>query len=85
MPARPWRYRDILKAGRPGVRFVHLKGDEALIRSRLAKRRGHYMPASLLDSQLATLEEPTDAITVSVEGTPDAIVAEIVAALGATS
>jgi gluconokinase len=76
------RYRDILKAGRAGVRFVHLKGSEALIRSRLAKRRGHYMPASLLDSQLAALEDPTHAITVSVEGTPDAIVAEIVAALG---
>jgi len=79
------RYRDILKAGRPGVRFVYLKGDPALIRERLAGRRGHYMPASLLDSQLAALEEPTDAITVSVAGTPDEIVAEIVAALGATS
>jgi gluconokinase len=79
------RYRDILKAGRRGVRFVHLEGDPDLIRSRLAKRRGHYMPASLLDSQFAALEEPRDAITVSVEGTPDEIVAEIVAALGATS
>jgi gluconokinase len=76
------RYRDILKAGRPGVRFVHLEGHKDLIRSRLAQRRGHYMPASLLDSQLAALEEPDDAITVSVEGTPDQIVAEIVAALG---
>jgi gluconokinase len=71
------RYRDILKAGRPGVRFVHLEGDKDLIRSRLAQRRGHYMPASLLDSQFAALEEPADAITVSVEGTPDQIVAEI--------
>jgi gluconokinase len=78
------RYRDILKAGRPGVRFVHLEGPEALIRSRLAKRRGHYMPASLLDSQFAALEEPKDAVTVGIEGTPEAIVAEIVAALGAT-
>jgi gluconokinase len=79
------RYRDILKAGRPGVRFVHLEGDKDLIRSRLAQRRGHYMPASLLDSQFAALEEPTDAITVGIEGTPDEIAAEIVAALGATS
>jgi gluconokinase len=75
------RYRDILKAGRPGVVFVHLKGDKVLIRARLQKRRGHYMPASLLDSQLATLEEPADAITVGIEGTPDAIVAEIMKAL----
>jgi gluconokinase len=71
------RYRDILKAGRPGVRFVHLEGDKVLIRSRLAQRRGHYMPASLLDSQFASLEEPADAITVSVQGTPAKIVAEI--------
>jgi gluconokinase len=78
-------YRDILKAGRAGVRFVHLEGDKDLIRSRLAKRRGHYMPASLLDSQFAALEEPRDAITVSVEATPDEIVAEIVKQLGATS
>jgi gluconokinase len=79
------RYRDILKAGRAGVRFVHLEGPEALIRSRLSNRRGHYMPASLLDSQLAALEEPADAIAVSVEGTPDAIVAEIRSALAAAS
>jgi gluconokinase len=79
------RYRDILKAGRPGVRFVHLKADPDLIRARLAQRRGHYMPASLLDSQFAALEEPADAITVDVEGTPDAIVAKIVQKLGATS
>jgi gluconate kinase len=42
------------------------------------------MPASLLDSQLAALEEPADAITLSVEGTPDEIVAAIVKKLGAT-
>src|SRR5918996_4581851 len=71
------RYRDILKAGRPEVRFVHLEGDKDLIRERLEHRRGHYMPASLLESQLAALEEPKDAITVGVEGTPEAIVAEI--------
>jgi gluconokinase len=77
------RYRDVLKAGRPGVRFVYLKGDPALIRERLSGRHGHYMPASLLDSQLEALEEPTDAITVGIEGTPEAIVEEILAKLGA--
>ena len=41
------RYRDILAKGRPGVRFVYLEGDKALIRLRLDRRRGHYMPASL--------------------------------------
>ena len=57
-------YREILRGGRPGVFFVYLKGDPALIRARLAGRRGHYMPPSLLDSQLATLEEPKDALVV---------------------
>ena len=75
------RYRDILKAGRPGVRFVHLKGDADLIRARLQDRRGHYMPPSLLDSQFAALEEPADAITVGIDAPPDAIVAEIREAL----
>jgi gluconokinase len=70
-------YRDILAKGRPDVRFVYLKGDEALLRSRLEKRRGHYMPASLLASQIAALEEPAGAITVDIEGTPEAIASAI--------
>jgi gluconokinase len=78
------RYRDILKAGRPGVCFVHLKGDPALIRERLQGRRGHYMPASLLESQFAALEEPADAITVGIDAPPEAIVAEIEKALART-
>src|SRR5712671_7279195 len=51
-------YRDFLTRGRPEVRVVYLRGDRALIAARLAAREGHFMPASLLDSQLATLEEP---------------------------
>jgi gluconokinase len=78
------RYRAILRGGRPEVRFVHLKGDPALIRARLAQRRGHYMPASLLDSQLATLEEPLDAIVADIDATPEEIVAGIQAALART-
>jgi gluconokinase len=46
------------------VRFVFLKGDRATIAGRLGRRAGHYMPASLLDSQLAALEEPDDALVV---------------------
>jgi gluconokinase len=75
-------YRDVLAKGRPGVRFVHLEGDQALIRERLARRRGHYMPATLLDSQFAALEPPSDAITLDVAGTPDAIAATILGELG---
>ena len=51
-------YRDVLRAAAPELRFVFLTGLRALIADRLAVRRGHFMPASLLDSQLATLEEP---------------------------
>jgi carbohydrate kinase (thermoresistant glucokinase family) len=51
-------YRDRIRAAAPGVRFVFLEGSKALIGSRMAARRGHYMPAALLDSQLRTLEPP---------------------------
>ncbi|BFV60437.1 gluconokinase [Kitasatospora sp. CMC57] len=50
------RYRDTLRSQAPATRFLHLTGDQALIRSRLAERSGHFMPASLLDSQYAALE-----------------------------
>jgi gluconokinase len=56
-------------AGRP-VRFVHLHGSEAVLTSRIAARRGHFMPATLLASQLATLEMPEideQAITIDIE------------------
>jgi gluconokinase len=49
-------YRDVLRDGHPSVWFVHLIAPAALIKSRLDARRGHYMPPSLLGSQLATLE-----------------------------
>jgi gluconokinase len=52
-------YRDILRSHTPDVQFVFLKGARELLAERLAARRGHFMPASLLDSQLATLEEPS--------------------------
>jgi len=58
-------YRDRLARGGE-VRFVYLKGDRATLASRLAARAGHYMPASLLDSQLATLEEPAAAIVIDI-------------------
>nr|WP_304044747.1 gluconokinase [Jatrophihabitans endophyticus] len=60
-------YRDALRA--PGVTFVYLRGPRELIRGRLATRHGHFMPQSLLDSQLADLEPPgpdEGAITVDI-------------------
>jgi gluconokinase len=63
-------YRDRLAgaggAGTHRVRFVHLKGDAETIAARLAARSHRYMPAGLLASQFATLEEPADAIVVDV-------------------
>ena len=53
-------YRDRIRAGAPGVRFVFLDGAAELIGERMAGRSGHYMPPSLLASQLATLERPGD-------------------------
>jgi gluconokinase len=74
-------YRDQLRAG--PVQFVYLKGGYELIRSRLHSRKGHFASESILASQFAALEEPKDAITVSVDPAPAAIVLEIVAKLKA--
>ncbi len=49
-------YRDLLRAGHPSVRFVHLLASPALLAERVGARQHHYMPSSLLESQLATLE-----------------------------
>ncbi|WP_234414095.1 gluconokinase [Ideonella sp. A 288] len=73
------RYRDILRDGAADVRFVHLHGDPAVLARRLARRRGHYMPASLLPSQLETLEPPgpdEDAIAFDIRTPPGQITAE---------
>ena len=72
-------YRDILRGDdpRPTLEFIHLKGSRELIGSRMAARQGHYMPTTLLDSQFAILEEPQDAITVDVGGTPEEIAADV--------
>jgi len=77
-------YRERLLAGIAGARVVFLHGSRALIARRLAERKHRYMPASLLDSQLATLEPPAHAIAVDVAGEPDACVEAIATAIGAT-
>jgi gluconokinase len=63
------------------VRFAYLKGSAATIAPRLAGRSGHFMPASLLTSQFATLEEPSAAIVVDVAEPVEAQVAAITRAL----
>jgi gluconokinase len=72
-------YRDILRAGDKDVCFVYLKGSREVLSERLGHRTGHFFDPSLLQSQLDTLEEPGDdeAITVSIELTPEQIVDEV--------
>lgn len=52
------KYRDILNVDPANMRFVYLKGSESLFASRLARRKNHFMKSGMLQSQLATLEEP---------------------------
>lgn len=78
-------YRDLLREGRPSVWFAHVTVDADVLRARLRERKGHYMPASLLDSQLATLEplKPDEAgAEVSGAAPPDAVVNHLLTALG---
>lgn len=81
-------YRDVLRSAASGLRFVHLRGPRGVIAERLAGRSGHYMPPSLLDSQLATLEEPgpdEGAWVLDVDRPPEEIVDAIVATARATA
>ena len=59
-------YRQRLSQGIADCRFVYLRGSLELIRSRLAERKHRYMPASLLESQFATIEPPSDAIAIDI-------------------
>ena len=77
-------YRDRLRAAAPQVCFVYLHGTQALLAQRLAQRKGHYMPASLLQSQLDTLEPPDadeHALLFDISLGPDRIVAGVRSAL----
>lgn len=77
-------YRDILIGPRQGVRLVYLRGDKALIAERIAKRHGHFMPATLLDSQFATLEEPgpdENPFIADIRATPEDLARQVGALL----
>jgi gluconokinase len=77
-------YRDRLRDGHGDVRFLHLTGDPSLIMARQAARTGHYMPASLIASQFATLEPPdteADVLDLDVDPEPPAILLKAIAAL----
>jgi gluconokinase len=74
-------YRNIIIDDRTGVTLVYLKGSRNLINRRMATRHQHFMPLALLDSQFATLQEPTPnkhPIAVNVGDRPVEIAIEIV-------
>jgi gluconokinase len=73
------KYRELLASGsaRREVSFIYLHAPAALIKDRIRSRNHPYMNPDLLDSQLAELEVPPDAVSISVAGTPDEAVAEI--------
>jgi carbohydrate kinase (thermoresistant glucokinase family) len=78
-------YRQALSKGIPNCRFVHLRGRIELIRSRMAARKHKYMPASLLESQFATLEPPAGAIDIDIAQPPERCVDRIVTAISPAS
>jgi len=74
-------YREVLLAGIPDPEVIYLDVDRATLEARLRARPHHFMPASLLDSQLADLQPPADAITIHETDDPAAAVAQILRAL----
>jgi gluconokinase len=80
------RYRDTLRGGAPDMALIYLSGAPDVLAQRMAGRSGHYMPPSLLASQLATLEPPQpdeDALTLDNARPPEALVHDALEWLGA--
>jgi gluconokinase len=76
-------YRTILAEGLLQVRFVYLHVDKETLTERLQKRAGHFFPKELLESQLETLEAPSDALVVEENRPLDEVVDAIVKGVGA--
>ncbi|MFN2432571.1 MAG: gluconokinase [Gemmatimonadota bacterium] len=75
-------YRERLRQGNDGVRFVYLRVDRALAESRVGRRRGHFMPPDLVDSQFRALEEPAGVLVLDAARPPEALVQDVVRELG---
>jgi gluconokinase len=80
-------YRDILRTAHARVRFLHLHGSQEMLEARIGARTDHFMPASMLTSQMETLEPLTadeDGVSVDIDGTTTEIVTRALLALDIT-
>ena len=75
-------YRAFLLEGATDVRVVHLTAPAEVLRRRVSHREGHFMPPTLVDSQVATLEPPADALTIDASLPVEEVVEQIVEGLG---
>ncbi len=81
-------YRQDLIAARPQIRLLYLQADKQLLATRLAHRTDHFMPPTLLESQLSTLEEPTpeeNPLIIPVDSTPAQTIEAALKAIAATN
>ncbi len=79
------RYRDTLRQAKADVRFVELIADRSLVAERMARRTGHFMPPSLLNSQFDTLEDLGDGengVKITVDVSPEEVAARAIEGLG---
>lgn len=77
-------YRDTLQRGLDTFRWIYLRGERSVILQRMEERKDHFMPPSLVDSQLETLEEPTSALVLDIRQSVAEIVERVLADLGRT-
>ncbi|MBC2604894.1 gluconokinase [Pelagicoccus albus] len=74
-------YRVVLQDGLEHYRWIYLKGDRSILAKRIGNREDHFMPESLLDSQLETLEEPTNALILDIRKSKEEILQSILESL----
>ena len=70
-------YREVLREAGPQVVFVHLRGSREQLLERISAREGHFFPAALLDSQLADLEVPAEALELDISAPAEDLAVQI--------
>jgi gluconokinase len=71
------KHRAVLLGHRAQVKLVYLRGTRELLWSRISSRQGHFMKPAMLDSQLAALEEPGNALVIDIAQAPEKIIAAL--------